>query len=78
MALKELPPDDELFAQIKQLKKIRRKKPYAKSRLDRYSAELIRFRAAGWTLGDIALHLRTNRRVVVARSTIHRWLEKNS
>ena len=63
------------LAQIRQHRRIARRKRYYRSRLDRYRAEIVELRRAGATLADIALWLR-RRHCKVVCSTISRYLAR--
>lgn len=67
----------EKLLQLQDLQRIRKKGRYSRSRLDRFKNELLQLHACGATLSQIALFLRAEKRTVVARSTILRWLKKH-
>lgn len=56
-----------------------RKRAYSarKSRLDKYTYELLALFRSGATAAELQRWLRKNKRVKVAHSTVLRWLEKN-
>ena len=56
--------------------KLRRKKKYATSKLDRFKPEIIALRKEGVTLEGLQLWLR-EKRVKVGVSSISRWLKKH-
>jgi len=62
--------------QINEKLKLRRKKKYATSKLDRFKPELIALRKEGVTLEGLQLWLR-EKRVRVGVSSISRWLKKH-
>jgi hypothetical protein len=53
-----------------------RQRRYRKSRLDKYSSELIRLRLAGATIAELQRWLRP-KRIRVHHTTIARWLMNN-
>lgn len=61
---------------LKQLKKIITKKRYSRSRLDKYSDELKKMKAAGATYADLQRWLKSHR-IKVAWSTVQRWFSKH-
>jgi len=72
-------PDDELKAQLEQVRAIRRtarRKPHGRSRLDRHRAEIEALDAAGASSYDIALWLRRFRRAKVHPTTVWRALKR--
>jgi predicted GNAT family acetyltransferase len=56
-----------------------RKRSYSarKSRLDKYTHQLLALHQAGATTAELQRWLRTNKRIKVAHSTVLRWLEKH-
>jgi len=58
-----------------QLKK--RKHRYQPSRLDKYQSEILALHRLGVSLSELQIYLR-ERKIVVARSTIHYWLKKHA
>ncbi len=56
----------------------RRRCTWGKSRLVKHRAELEKLRAAGGSFADLVLWLRQEKRIVVARSTVMRFLEKQN
>ena len=56
----------------------RRRCTWGKSRLVKHRAELEKLRAAGGSFADLALWLRKEKRIVVDRSTVMRFLEKQN
>ena len=56
-----------------------RKRSYStrKSRLDKYTHQLLELHQAGATDAELQRWLRANKRIKVAHSTVLRWLEKN-
>lgn len=72
-------PDDELKAQLEQVRAIRRtarRKPRGRSRLDRHRAEIEALAAAGASSYGIALWLRRFRRTKVHPTTVWRALKR--
>ena len=69
-------PDKEI-EELKQDSKLRRKRSYKqrKSKLDKYHAELGVLRQRGATIVELTRWLRKKKRVLVAESTVHRWLK---
>lgn len=61
---------------LRQYAKTIRKSRFYCSRLDRFKNELLTLREVGASLSELALFLRTEKRTVVCRSTISRWLKK--
>ncbi len=68
----------ELSALKAQTKAIR-KRNYStrKSRLDKYTHQLLALRQGGATTAELQRWLRHNKRIKVAHSTVLRWLEKH-
>jgi hypothetical protein len=72
-------PIDELKNQLAQVRTIRRtarRKPHARSRLDRYRAEIETLAAAGASSYEIALWLRQFKRTRVHPTTVWRSLKR--
>ena len=67
---------DMALAEVRQVRKVMKRRIYNKSRLDRFRAELAQMHRAGASLGDLQVWLRKVKRVRVDRSTIHRYLQK--
>ena len=63
-------------AKIRQRKEIGKQKHYHKSRLQHYRAELVQMRKAGASYPELALWLRTEKRIKVAHTTTMRFLKK--
>jgi len=61
---------------IRQKRKVSRRKPYAKSKLDKFKFEILKLKSEGASLGDIRFFLHKNR-IKVVPSTIQRWLKKH-
>lgn len=68
-------PTKEL-QELRALKAAQRKGRYYRSRLDRYTAELLALRKAGASAADLQLWLRQHR-ISVVLSTVTRWLLKH-
>ena len=66
--------ENELLA-LKQQTKIIRKKRFSRSRLDKYSGELLSLYAAGASIAELQRWLRSNR-IRVEHSTVSRWLNR--
>ena len=66
-------PAKEL-AEIKEHRALRRRKPYHKSKLERFRSELVALARAGASCQDMVIWLRTKRRMKVHRSSIYRYL----
>lgn len=74
----QLDPAAEI-AKIKALRAAaRRRSTWGKSRLVKHRAELEKLRGAGGSFADLALWLRKEKRIVVERSTVMRFLEKQN
>jgi len=56
----------------------RRRATWCKSKLNKFLSELIQLRAASASYADIQYWLRKEKRIKVDRSTIKRFLDKNS
>ena len=68
----------ELLALKAQTQSIRKRSYSArKSRLDRYTHQLLALHQAGATAAELQRWLRTNKRVKVSHSTVLRWLTKH-
>ena len=74
----ELDPDAALAAIRAVRAAARRRCTWGKSRLTKHRAELEKLRAAGGSFADLALWLRKEKRIVVERSTVMRFLEKQN
>jgi len=61
---------------LRQNAKLRHRRRYCRSRLDRHRAELVKLRLAGATLSELQRWLRAARRIKVSRTTIFRFLRK--
>jgi len=66
---------DEL-SRIRAARAARKPKRFSKSRLDKYNTQILKLKKEGASLSDIQFWLR-EKKVVVAVSTISRWLKKN-
>lgn len=66
-------PMKELKA-IKEQRSVARRKRYQESKLSKYCSELLELRKAGASYVDLALWLRTQRRMRVQPSSIQRFL----
>ena len=71
----DLDPAAELAA-IHQRRKIARRRPYQRSKLERYRAELVQLRRAGASYPDLVTWLRTRHRMTVAHTTVMRYLRR--
>jgi len=56
--------------------KMRHRRRYCRSRLDRHRAEVVKLRLAGASLSELQRWLRASRRIKVSRTTIFRYLRK--
>ncbi len=63
------------LAELKQQTKLIRKKRFSRSRLDKYTGELLTLYRAGASAAELQRWLRTNR-IKVQHSTVCRWLDK--
>ena len=73
------PDPDAALAEIRAVRAAaRRRCTWGKSRLVKHRAELKKLRAAGGSFADLALWLRREKRIVVNRSTVMRFLEKQN
>ena len=63
------------LTQLKNQTKIIRKKCFSRSRLDKYSGELLSLYASGASIAELQRWLRANR-IKVEHSTVSRWLDK--
>jgi len=72
----QLDPDAALAAIHAVRAAARRRCTWGKSRLVKHRAELEKLRAKGGSFADLALWLRKEKRIVVERSTVMRFLEK--
>lgn len=70
----DLDPAAELEA-IRRRREIARRRPYRRSQLERYRAELVALRHAGGSYPDLASWLRTTHRLSVAHTTVMRYLQ---
>jgi hypothetical protein len=64
-------------ARLRAITTARRKTTYRRSRLDRYTSELLKLRQAGATIAEIQRWLR-ERRVAVVHATVARWLSRQN
>lgn len=73
------PDPDATLAAIRAVRAAaRRRCTWGKSRLVKHRAELEKLHAAGGSFADLALWLKKEKRIVVARSTVMRFLEKQN
>lgn len=74
---------DQLFdpreevERLRAITRTRRKTTYRRSRLDRFTGELLQLRQAGASIAELQRWLR-ERRVVVVHATVARWLIRQS
>lgn len=68
------------LSEIRELRQRNRKKSFRRerSRLDKFTFELLELHRAGASSNDLQLYLKNRHRVRVDRSTISRWLQKNA
>ena len=68
---------DAALAAVRAVRAVaRRRTTWGKSRLAKHRSELVKMHAAGASYADLALWLRTEKRVKVDRSTVMRYLKK--
>lgn len=60
--------------QIRQHKRLRQRKVYRQSRLNRYRAELVALRKAGASYRELVLWLRKNKRIKMTHTSVMRYL----
>ena len=68
-------PEAEV-AQLKAQTQAIRQRRYRRSRLDRYTGELLQLHTSGATAAELQRWLRA-RRIKVTHSTVARWLQKH-
>jgi len=69
---------DELSSQLEIIKSLRKKQRYSHSRLNRYLAEIFHLRYAEQaSYEDIALWLRTHRRIKISKQAIGNFINKH-
>ncbi len=73
MVDEEIDPTTEL-EQIRKVITAGKRKPYRKSKLDKFRAELVSLREHGASLAELQAWLRIKKRVKTERSTISRYL----
>ena len=79
-----MPLKNETFNAQAEVNRIRarraeaRRKLYRKSRLDKYRAELFAMKEAGASCADLVEWLRVSHRCRINRSSVDRYLKKNS
>ncbi|MRR56991.1 MAG: hypothetical protein EG824_02080 [Deltaproteobacteria bacterium] len=66
----------EILAEIKEFRRMARRKRSRFSKLLPFRMELVELRRAGATIGDLVIWLRKNKRMRVAASTVSRYLQK--
>jgi len=64
------------LAEIREKRALTRKKRHSRSKLDKFTFEILELKNVGATLSELQLFLRQNR-VKVELSTISRWLKKH-
>lgn len=62
---------------LKQKTDLRRKKRYSRSKLDKYTSELLALNTEGCTLEALQIWLQEHR-ITCDPSTIHRWLKRHA
>ena len=67
----------EEVERLRVVTRMRRKTTYRRSRLDRFTGELLQLRQAGASIAELQRWLR-ERRVVVVHATVARWLNRQS
>lgn len=65
----------EELQQIRQQKRLRQRKLYTQSRLNRYRAELVALRKAGASYRELVLWLRKNKRIKITHTSVMRYLD---
>lgn len=65
------------LANIRDHKKVIRKRVYRKSKLDKYEDKLLALHRQGATIADLQLWLEDKKNINVAWSTVQYWLAKN-
>ena len=60
--------------QIRNYKRLRQRKAYTKSRLNRHRAELVALRKAGASYRELAFWLRINKRIKISHCSVQRYL----
>ncbi|HVV69580.1 MAG TPA: hypothetical protein VHE99_11225 [Gammaproteobacteria bacterium] len=60
--------------QVRSYKRLRKRKAYAKSRLNRCRAELVALRKAGASYRELVFWLRLNKRIKISHSSVQRYL----
>lgn len=62
--------------QISALSRLRRRNRYRRSKLDRYRGELGSLYGQGLSFAQLALWLRTKKKIIISRSAIHRKMQQ--
>jgi hypothetical protein len=75
MEMQQFNGTEELM-KIRAHKKLKQRKAYAQSRLNRYRAELVALRKAGASYRELALWLRQQKRIKTSHSSVVRYLAK--
>lgn len=65
---------EQVLARIHQIRKVSKRRPYYRSKLDPFRSELVALKRAGGSLGDLKVWLRVEKKMSVERSTLHRYL----
>jgi hypothetical protein len=63
------------LSELRRLQAVKRRRRYARSKLDRWRAEIVALRRAGATLSELRVWLK-RKRLDASRSTIQRFLKK--
>lgn len=71
----DMDPAAELAA-IRQRRKIARRQPYRKSKLERHRAELVKLRRAGASYPELVTWLRLSHQLTVVHTTVMRYLQE--
>lgn len=66
----------EALTNIHEYRRTIRRKRYARSKLSRYQAELVKLRKAGASYGDLVVWLKKEKRMKTTHTTIMRFLKK--
>lgn len=66
----------ETLTNIQQYRRTIRRQRYARSKLQRYRAELVQLRQAGASYGDLIMWLKKEKRMKTTHTTVMRFLKK--
>ena len=65
-----------VLSELRQDAKLRRRRRYHRSRLDRHRAELVKLRRNGASYAELQRWLRAAKRLMVSRTTVFRYFQK--